>query len=100
MKVRELIEILEELDPEASVYLMSQQNWPFEVAIHGVTVREEFTESDDEDDDGGEAPAASEHRGARSMHRACAHDAPRGNASYAPPGYRVRPARDARVGGA
>jgi hypothetical protein len=61
MKVRELIEILEELDPEASVYLMSQQNWPFEVAIHGVTVREEFTESDDEDDDGGEAPAASGH---------------------------------------
>jgi hypothetical protein len=61
MKVRELIEILEELDPEASVYLMSQQNWPFEVAIHGVTVREEFTESDDEDDDGREAPAASEH---------------------------------------
>ena len=58
MKVRELIEILEELDPEASVYLMSQQKWPFEVAIHGVTVREEFTESDD---DGGEAPAASEH---------------------------------------
>ena len=61
MKVRELIEILEELDPEASVYLMSQQNWPFEVAIHGVTVREEFTESDDEDEDGGEPPAASEH---------------------------------------
>ena len=29
MKVRELIEILEELDPEASVYLMSQQNWPY-----------------------------------------------------------------------
>ena len=29
MKVCELIEILEELDPEASVYLMSQQNWPY-----------------------------------------------------------------------
>lgn len=30
MKVHELIEILEELDPDASVYVMSQQSWPFE----------------------------------------------------------------------
>ena len=29
MKVREMIEILEELDPEASVYVMSQQSWPY-----------------------------------------------------------------------
>ncbi len=60
MKVRELIEILEELDPEASVYIMSQQNWPFELAIHGVTVREEFTETDDEDGDAEDAPARTE----------------------------------------
>ena len=60
MKVRELIEILEELDPEASVYIMSQQNWPFEVAIHGVTVREEFTETDDEDDAAEDAPTRTE----------------------------------------
>jgi len=60
MKVRELIEILEELDPEASVYIMSQQNWPFEVAIHGVTVREEFTETDDEDEDAEDEPTRTE----------------------------------------
>jgi hypothetical protein len=60
MKVRELIEILEELDPEASVYIMSQQNWPFEVAIHGVTVREEFTETDDEDEDAEDEPTRNE----------------------------------------
>ncbi len=29
MKVHELIEILEELDPDASVYVMSQQSWPY-----------------------------------------------------------------------
>ena len=55
MKVHELIEILEELDPEARVYVMSQQSWPFEVAIHGVAVREDFTEADDEE------PPAEEH---------------------------------------
>ncbi len=60
MTVRELIEILEELDPEASVYIMSQQNWPFEVAIHGVTVREEFTETDDEDEDAEDQPTRTE----------------------------------------
>lgn len=59
MKVRELIEILEELDPEASVYVMSQQSWPFEVAIHGVAVREAFTEADDDEDP--DAPEASAH---------------------------------------
>ena len=50
MKVHELIEILEELDPDASVYVMSQQSWPFEVAIHGVAVREDFTEPDLDDE--------------------------------------------------
>jgi len=50
MKVRELIEILEELDAEASVYVMSQQSWPFELVSHGVAVREDFTEGDPEDE--------------------------------------------------
>ena len=59
MKVRELIDILEELDPEASVYVMSQQSWPFEVAIHGVAVREAFTEADDGEDP--DVPEASAH---------------------------------------
>lgn len=48
MKVCELMELLAELDPEADVYLMSQQSWPFEVAIHGVAVRADFTERDPE----------------------------------------------------
>ncbi|MEZ4247889.1 MAG: hypothetical protein R3B99_06590 [Polyangiales bacterium] len=64
MKVRKLIEILQELDPEASVYVMSQQSWPFEVAIHGVAVREAFTEADD-----AEAPDAPE-ASARPLERA------------------------------
>ena len=46
MKVSELIEILEGLDPDASVYVMSQQSWPFEVGVHGVATREDFTEVD------------------------------------------------------
>ncbi|MFH1690573.1 MAG: hypothetical protein ABIE42_10125 [Candidatus Eisenbacteria bacterium] len=51
MKVHELIEILDELDPDASVYVMSQQSWPFEVAIHGVAVREDFAEADPDGDE-------------------------------------------------
>ena len=30
MKVSELIELLEEQDPDAEVLVMMQQNWPFE----------------------------------------------------------------------
>lgn len=48
MTVGELIEILEDLDPEAQVHIMSQQSWPFENTLAGVAVREEF-ERDDED---------------------------------------------------
>jgi hypothetical protein len=51
MKVRELIAVLEDLDPEAAVYIMSQPNYPFEHAVSGVTVREDFTECDEEDDE-------------------------------------------------
>lgn len=29
MKVRDLIEILEDQDPEAEVLIMSQENWPY-----------------------------------------------------------------------
>jgi hypothetical protein len=60
MKVSELIELLSDLDPDAEVYMMSQRNYPFEVALEGVTVREDFHECDDEDkdsDDDAEAPA-------------------------------------------
>ena len=44
MKVAELIEILEGLDQDAEVLIMSQQNWPFELAITGVTTREDLDE--------------------------------------------------------
>lgn len=52
MKVKQLIAILERKDPDARVMIMSQSNWPFECSIHGIAVREEFTEADgDEDED-------------------------------------------------
>jgi hypothetical protein len=57
MKVRDLIEILEDQDPDAEVLIMSQENWPFENAIAGVAVREDFVDEDDEgeeDEDGTE----------------------------------------------
>ena len=51
MKVRDLIEILEDQDPDADVLIMSQQSWPFENAIAGVAVREEIVEDDEDLDD-------------------------------------------------
>lgn len=36
MTVQELIERLEDFDPEAEVRLMTQQQWPFENAVHGM----------------------------------------------------------------
>jgi hypothetical protein len=59
MKVHELIAILQELDADADVYIMSQPNYPFEHTVRGVSVREDFTEcNDDEDEEPGEAEAA------------------------------------------
>jgi hypothetical protein len=54
MKVRELIAVLEDLDPEAAVYIMSQPNYPFEHAVSGVALREDFTDCDDEDEEDAE----------------------------------------------
>lgn len=52
MKVSELIELLEEQDPDAEVLVMSQENWPFECAIAGVATRDEILRADaDERDD-------------------------------------------------
>jgi len=48
MNVRELIELLEEQDPDAEVLIMSQENGPFENAVAGVAVREEMIEDDDD----------------------------------------------------
>ena len=58
MKVSELIELLQDQDPDAEVMIMSQENWPFENAVAGVAVREEFVDDDDEDceDDEREEP--------------------------------------------
>ena len=42
MKVSELIELLEEQDPDAEVLVMTQENWPFECALAGLTTREEY----------------------------------------------------------
>ena len=52
MKVSELIEMLEEQDPEAEVLIMSQQSWPFEYTVRGLTTRDELlrAESGDEED--------------------------------------------------
>jgi hypothetical protein len=47
MKVRELIALLERVDPNAEVYLMCQPSWPFEYAVAGVAVRGDFKDEDD-----------------------------------------------------
>ena len=46
MTVSELRELLEGCDPEAEVRIMSQEGWPFENAIRGVAVREDFAGED------------------------------------------------------
>ena len=46
MKVQELIEILENMDPDATVLLATQPAWPFEYSIEGVVTRWDFTEFD------------------------------------------------------
>ncbi len=45
MTVTELIELLEECDPDATVRIMSQEHWPFEKAIRGIAVRDDYAES-------------------------------------------------------
>ena len=42
MTVQELIERLKGCDPDVEVRIMSQESWPFENAISGVAVREDF----------------------------------------------------------
>ena len=55
MTIDELIERLEDyrdaLGGDAEVRLMTQQNWPFENEIYGVTSGEEINDLYDEDDD-------------------------------------------------
>jgi hypothetical protein len=54
MKVSELIELLEEQDPDAEVLVMMQKNWPFECSLAGVTTRDEMLRADERDEDDGE----------------------------------------------
>ena len=54
MKVSELIELLEEQDPDAEVLVMMQQNWPFECSLAGVTTREEMLRADRDEDGNGD----------------------------------------------
>jgi hypothetical protein len=51
MKVKELIEILEDMDPDATVLLASQPAWPFEYSVAGVAVREDVGDDEDESDE-------------------------------------------------
>jgi hypothetical protein len=53
MKVKDLIEFLEDCDPEASVLIVTQSHWPFENSVHGVALREDVgsDEGCDDDDD-------------------------------------------------
>jgi hypothetical protein len=51
MTVGELIERLEEMDPDAEIRLMTQENYPFENSIAGVTDSEEIIIAAEQDDE-------------------------------------------------
>lgn len=53
MKVKELMEVLKDLEPDAQVLIASQPNWPFEIELSGVVTR---AECDAPDEDGREEP--------------------------------------------
>ena len=46
MKVSQLVDILNDCDPDANVILAEQPNWPLEHALEGIAVREEFSLDD------------------------------------------------------
>ncbi len=48
MKVREVMAVLEGMDPDADVYVMTPEYWLFECSIAGICRREEFTKPDPE----------------------------------------------------
>lgn len=50
MQVRELIEYLEECDPEAEVLIMAQPGWPFEYGVKGIITRDEFEFPEDDEE--------------------------------------------------
>jgi hypothetical protein len=51
MTVEELMTILEDMDPDAEVVMVFQENWPLEYALGGVALRSDAEgRSDDERD--------------------------------------------------
>lgn len=46
MTVSELMNLLEDCDPDATVRIMMQESWPFENAIEGITTRAELGSED------------------------------------------------------
>ena len=50
MKVKELIEYLEDENPDAEVLIMSQPSWPFEHSVAGVVGNEILLRDADADD--------------------------------------------------
>ncbi len=56
MKVRELISLLEDMEPDADVFLLTQEAYPFENSIAGVCERRDFTECEPDPDPAAEAP--------------------------------------------
>ena len=46
MTVSELMRLLEDCDPDATVRIMMQASWPFENAIDGITTRAELANED------------------------------------------------------
>jgi hypothetical protein len=51
MKVKDLIELLEDCDADAEVLIMSQENWPFENAVAGVVARQDCHDDDGDEDE-------------------------------------------------
>ena len=51
MNVRELIERLQDMDPEAEVLFMSQPSWPFEYSIQNIVTRGDIEEAESNFDD-------------------------------------------------
>lgn len=58
MKVKELMEVLKDLEPNAEVLIASQPNWPFEIELAGVVTR---AECDARDVEGGARPSPANH---------------------------------------
>ncbi|MDP1826677.1 MAG: hypothetical protein Q8L48_25625 [Archangium sp.] len=57
MKVKELMELLKDLEPNAQVLIASQPNWPFEIELSGVVTRAECSQPDEDGEGDAQAPS-------------------------------------------